>query len=104
MIIQFDLELSSHSDVSFVCICSLYTLLLFEGIAVYKYITESPDVRYIKLYAIMNKVNIVNYSSYERVLKLSPVYPSLIIILLINIIVIAFSVKFVKKLNILTKE
>ena len=104
MIIQFDLELSSHSDVSFVCICSLYTLLLFEGIAVYKYITESPDGRYIKLYAIMNKVNIVNYSSYERVLKLSPVYPSFIIILLINIIVIAFSVKFVKKLNILTKE
>lgn len=104
MIIQFDLELRSQSDISFVCICIFYTLLLFEGIAVSKYISDNPGGKYIALYKIMNKVNMVNYSSFERVLKLSPVCPALIIILLLNIAVIAFSVKFIKKLNILPKE
>lgn len=104
MIIQFGLELRSQSDISFVCVCIFYTLLLFEGIAVSKYISDNPGGKYIELYKIMNKVNIVNYSSFERALKLPPVCPALIIILLLNIAVIAFSVKSIKKLNILPKE
>ena len=104
ILVQFYMEIKLNSDIGFLVVLVVYIVLVFSGIMLYNYCQSNSNTTS-NILELINKFNIVNYSSYTRVKLLKcNINQSLLVLLGVDVLAL-FIISFgLRKTDIIERD